>query len=73
MEGALPAGSHLVDISMLNSTPPTGALNAVHTPQAAPQATKSLMSLLYVYVPQWLARSIFCLNHWLLPAKQPND
>jgi hypothetical protein len=37
---------HLVDISIAKRTPPTGALKAVHTPQAAPQATKSLMSLL---------------------------
>jgi hypothetical protein len=35
-----------VDISMANKTPPTGALKAVHTPHAAPQATKSRMSRL---------------------------
>lgn len=27
------------------------------------------MSRLYVYVPQWLATSIFCLNQSLLPAQ----
>jgi hypothetical protein len=29
---------HLVDISIANNTPPTAALNAVHTPHAAPHA-----------------------------------
>lgn len=28
-----------------------------------------LQYLLYVYVPQWLATSIFCLNQELLPAQ----
>jgi hypothetical protein len=31
------------------------------------------MSLLYVYVPQWLATSIFCLNQLLLPAEHMQD
>lgn len=37
---------HLVDISIANKTPPTGALNAAVTPHATPIATKSLSSLL---------------------------
>jgi hypothetical protein len=40
--------AHRVDISIANSTAPTGALNAVVTPHAAPHATRSRMSLLYV-------------------------
>jgi hypothetical protein len=60
-------GPHRVDISMANSTPPTGALNAVHTPHAAPQATRSRMSRLWVYMPQWDAAAVLDLNQRLLP------